>query len=222
MRSPGKLDDAGYTLPELMISMGIAAAIATVLMTVSLTFFGSAIRSQVTAEMAVESHFTLRAIIEDIRLADNIAAMGVLADANAPSGGWTTSDTNNTLIINRPATTNTNDIIYDSSTGNPYDNEYIYFVSGGALYKRLIQNTAASGNSITTTCPQSATSPTCPLDRKYSSYTNDLTFTFYDTGNNVTTDTAQARSVRVGLVMSRRVFGQMVNFNNSILTNLRN
>ncbi len=216
------LDHNGYTLPELMISMGIAAALATVLLSVSMTFFGSSIRSQVAAQMAVDSHFMMRAIIEDLRLGESLGDTAVLADANAPSGGWTTSDTDNVLIINRPATTTAHDIIYDNSTGNPYNNEYIYFISDNTLFKRLLHNTNASSNSITTSCPQSAVSSTCPLDRKYSAYVSDLSFIFYDDNNNVTLNTAQARSVRVGLSMSRRVFGKTLNFNNSILTKLRN
>lgn len=217
-----KLDQNGFTIFELLISIAIASTIVTVLFAISLGFFGSTIRSQVTAEMAIDSHFMLRALVEDLRLGNDIGATNVLSDANAPGESWVTDDSNNVLIINRPATTSSNDIIYDSATGNPYKNEYIYFVSNNALYKRHLKNPSASGNSVSTTCPASAASNTCPADRKYSSYVDDMTLTFYDEGNNVTNDVSVARSVNVGLSMSRKVFGKTITFNNSIFTKLRN
>ncbi len=216
------VNQSGFTIVELLMSIGIATVIATVLLSISLTFFGSTARSQVTAQMAVDSHFMLRAIIEDLRLADSIGVSNNLPDANAPGTGWITSDASNVLVINSPATTVNNEIIYDPNTGNPYNNEYIYFVSGSTLYKRLLQNSLATGNSIRTTCPDSLASSTCPADRKYSTDVDDMTFTFYDASNNVVSDPTVARSVRVGLLMSRRVFGSNVTFNNSILTKLRN
>lgn len=217
-----ELGQRGLTIIELMMSIAIASIITTVLFAISLGFFGDTVRSQVTAEMAVDSHFMLRAVIEDLRLADSIGTANNISDANAPPGGWITSDTNNVLIINRPATNSSNDIIYNTNTGNPYNNEYVYFVSNGTLYKRLLKNSAATGNSTVTTCPQALATTSCPADRKYSSYINDLTFTFYDESNAVTTNTARARSVKVGLSTARKVFGKRLNFNNSVLTKLRN
>ncbi len=217
-----KLGQNGVTIFELLISVSIAAILITVLVSVSLGFYGSTIRSQVTAEMAIDSHFMLRAMVEDLRLGRNIGVTSVLADSNAPSGGWATSDVNNVLIINRPATTASNDIIYDSSTGYPYNNEHIYFITENKLQKRLLKNTSAAGNHITTSCPLSASSSTCPSDRLYSSYVDNMAFTFYDDNNNIITDVALARSVNINLVMSRKIFGKTVTFNNTILTKLRN
>lgn len=217
-----KLDQSGLTIFELMISVAIASAIITVLFSISLGFFGSTIRSQVTAEMAIDSHFMLRAVIEDLRLGNSIGATSALTDPNAPGGGWVTSDADNVLIINLPATTTSNDIIYDNNTGDPYSNEYIYFVENGTFYKRHLKNTSAVGNKTNTTCPATAASSTCPADRKYSAYVDDMTLTFYDENNDVTTNVSTARSVNVGLLMSRKVFGQTITFNNSIVTKLRN
>lgn len=212
----------GFTIVELLISVAIASILATVLLTISLTFFGNTARSQATAQMAVDSHFMLRAIVEDLRLSDSVATTNTLNDANAPTGGWATSDPNNILILNRPATTTTNTIIYDDSTGNPYNNQFIYFVSNRTLYKRLLKNTAAPGNSVVTTCPPPEVTSSCPADREYSKNIDDLTLTFYDASNNTTNNLPSARTVRVELLVSRKIFGKTVNFNNSILTKLRN
>lgn len=220
--SPLNKDQGGVTLVELMVSISIAAMISIILFGFTLTFFGSTVRSQVTAEMAVDTQFMLRAIIEDVRLGDGIGATNTLPDANAPGGVWTTSDTNNVLIIKQPATTDSKDIIYDDSTGSPYDNEYVYFVTNNTLYKRLIKNGAATGNTVVTSCPAAAVSPSCPLDRKYSSYVTNLSFTFYDNDNIATTDPTLASTASVSLTLSRKVYGKTLTFNNSILTKLRN
>ncbi len=216
------LGQNGVTIFELLISVGIAAVLITVLMSISLGFYGSTIRSQVTAEMAIDSHFMLRAMVEDLRLGHNIGVTSVLPDPNAPGGGWATSDPDNVLIINKPATTADNDIVYDSSTGDPYNNEYIYFIESNTLKKRLIKNASAPGNNIASTCPTYATSSSCPSDRIYSSYVDNMSFTFYDENNATTTSVSLARSVAIKLSMSRKIFGKTVTFNNSILTKLRN
>jgi Tfp pilus assembly protein PilE len=217
-----RLNETGVTIVELMIAIGIASALASVLVAVSLTFFGDTIRSQVTADMAVESHFMLRTVTEDLRLANSIAVSNDLTDANAPSGGWNTSDADNVLIINSPATTSANDLIYNEGTGDPYNNQLVYFVSEGTLYKRQLKNTLAAGNDLTTTCPTASSSSSCPSDRKYSIYISDLSFTFYDEVNTVTSDPSLARLARINVTMSRRVFGKTLTISNSILTKLRN
>lgn len=216
------INQAGLTIVEMMISIAIAAIMITVFFTISIGFFGTTIRSQVTAEMAVDSHFMLRAIIEDLRVSDSISPTNLLTDANAPSGGWVTSDADNVLVLERPATTSAHDIIYDEDTGSPYNNEYIYYISNNTLYKRLLRNDAAVDNVIYTSCPEAVAVSGCSPDRKYSSYVTDMTLIFYDANNNVVTDVALARTVKVGLNMSRRVYGTTMTFNNSILTKLRN
>lgn len=217
-----KLNQAGLTIVELMLAIAIATAIVTVLFSVSLGYFSSAIRSQITAQMAIDSHFMLRAIIEDLRLANNIGTISVLPDANAPGGGWITSDAEDVIIINRPATTQDNDIIYNDETGYPYNNEHIYFLSDQTLFKRLLKNDEAVGNSVSTSCPHTVSDNTCPADRKYSSYVSGMTLTFYNNNNEITTDMATARSVKLGITTARRVFGQTLTFDNSTFTKLRN
>jgi type II secretory pathway pseudopilin PulG len=216
------LNQSGLTIVELMISVAIATVLAGVLLTVSVGFFGDTIRSQATAQMAVESHFMLRSVIEDMRLADRVNTENSLTDINEPATEWITGDTDNILVLSKPATDVSNQIIYNSETGNPHNNELIYFISDRTLYKRILANPNATGNNVTTTCPAAAASATCPPDRQYSKDVDDLTLTFYDASNNEVTDLSTARSVRVGLLTSRRIFGKNVSFNNSILAKLRN
>lgn len=214
-------NEHGMTLPELLVALAVAIILASVVVSVNLTFFGSVSQSRITAELAVESHFVLQTMIEDIRLADGIATTSAIADANQP-GGWSTDDSSNVLVLNSPAIDSNNDIIYDPETGYPYRNHQIYFISGNSLYKRVLKNPDAPGNVAKTTCPEAQATSTCPADRRYTEYISDLTLLFYDTDNAATTDPALARSVKTGLVMARQAFGKSINFNNSIQTTLRN
>ncbi|MBI3338218.1 hypothetical protein HY003_02880 [Candidatus Saccharibacteria bacterium] len=218
-----KIDNqVGMTIVELMVAMAISIILAGVVLTINLNYFGSVIQSQITAELAVESHFVLQTMVEDIRLADNIAATNSLTDSNAPAGGWVTSDPDNVLIINSPATDSSKNIIYDPETGYPYRNEFIYFIDGTKLYKRTIKNTNAPANTAITSCPASVANSTCPADKQYTAYISDMTLAYYDTNNTSVTDPALTRSIQVGLILTRKSFGKSIVFNNSIRTTLRN
>lgn len=217
-----KQEQSGFSLVELLMAVAIASILSTVLVAFTLTYVADVFRSRATAELAVESHFVLQTMIEDIRLADGIATINDITDANAPIGGWTTSDINNRIIINSPAVTSVRDIIYDESTGYPYRNQFIYFISGSILYKRVLSNTGATGNNAITTCPPLVASSSCPGDKDYTSNIENLTLVFYDIDNVVTVDPAAARSVKIGIVMSRKSFGKPITLNNTIQTTLRN
>lgn len=213
---------SGFTILELTLAMGIASVLASVLLAITLTYFADIMRTNQDTELHVEAHFVLQAMVEDIRLADRIDTTNELTDANQPSGGWTTNDANNWLIIGSPATNSSHDIIYDADTGNPYRNENIYFISGSKLFKRTLKNAAATGNAAATTCPAAAVTSTCHEDKTYSTHATDMGFTYYDTNNDVTTDPSLARSVRVSVTLSRKSFGKTLTVNDTILATLRN
>lgn len=217
-----KINQQGYTIVELLLATSVAIVISTVLLAISLTFYGNVIQNNMAAELTIEGHYATRAIIEDLRLADNITSSGVLSDVNAPADGWMTSDPNNILVISSPATTSTNDIIYDTDTGYPYRNELVYYLDGTNLHKRTIKNTLATDNKSVTSCPVNAATSECPADKTYSTHMSDLSFTFYDDNNTETADPSLARSVNVSVTMSRRAFGKTISYTNSIQTTLRN
>ena len=212
----------GFTIIELLISTVIAGIISLVMVTISVYFYGDMLRAQATAELAIESQVVLRKVIDDTRFADTIDSSAVLTDTNAPTGGWTTNDPSNVLIIGVPAQDIYRNIIYDSTDGFPYENEVIYFVSAGILYKRVLKNTNATGNTTVTTCPTSVATSTCPADVVLSSNVTDLSFTFYDINNVTTANASLSRSISVLVSMQRKIYGTTISFNNTIRTTLRN
>jgi prepilin-type N-terminal cleavage/methylation domain-containing protein len=211
--------EQGFTITELVIAISVAAIMAVVLFTVTLDYYASAIRSHETAQMALESQSILSQMTEDLRLADGISTTNALVDDNNTSG-WSTSDAANILIVQSPAVTNAREIIYDTSTGYPFRNEYVYFADGTNLYKRILKNTNATNNIAVTTCPVASSS--CPLDRLYTTSLNDLEFIFYDASNAVTTTPSEARSVKVTVKLSKKVFGKVIEMSNSAQITQRN
>lgn len=215
-------DQAGFTIVELILAISIAMILTTVLLTISMTYFGNVMQNNRIAELSIENHYALRAIVEDIRLADSIQASSVLTDANAPSTGWNTDDAANMLVIGSPATTSSYDIVYDDSTGYPYSNELVYYISGTSLHKRTIRNAAATGNSATTSCPPASATSGCPADRTYTTHIADLSFNFFDELGAATTDPALARSVEVTLTTQSQSYGKTLSYTNTMQTTLRN
>jgi prepilin-type N-terminal cleavage/methylation domain-containing protein len=86
----------------------------------------------------------------------------------------------------------------------------------------IMANAAASGNTAQTTCPQNLASPTCPPDRLFSSNASNLSFTFYDSSDNTTSNATQARSVNLQVDMAKKVFGKNIVLSNTTRVTLRN
>jgi hypothetical protein len=121
-----------------------------------------------------------------------------------------------------PAVNAAKDYIIDSATGSPYNNELVYFKSGSILYKRILANPSASGNSLKTTCPAAQVTASCTADRKLITTLDDMVFTLYDQDDVVTSDPLLARSVKIALSLEKKVFGQPLNLSYNIQTTLRN
>jgi type II secretory pathway pseudopilin PulG len=213
---------SGFTITELVLSITIAGILATVLFTATFYYYVNAAQSETATNLALESQNILTQLTEDIRLADSIASTNAISDPHGPGGGWITSDPSNIIIIESPAIDSSRNIIYDNGTGYPYRNEYIYFQSGTTMYKRVLANTSASGNTAKTTCPAASASPTCPPDRLFSSNVSNLSFTFYDSSDATTANAGQARSVVLNVNMSKKAFSKNIALNNSTRVTLRN
>ena len=66
------LRQTGFTILELLISISISSVLILATTTVMVYYYGDILRSQASAELAIESQVVLRKIIEDTRLADSI------------------------------------------------------------------------------------------------------------------------------------------------------
>lgn len=210
----------GYTVVELMIAITVSSLVITVLSSMALTMYRQILISRTTSELNSESQILLHSIVEDTRLAGGLSTTNAITDNNAPLGGWVTNDPSNVLIINTPSTDSSANVLYDSSSGLPYKNELIYFSNGKNLYKRVLKNESAIGNTAVTTCPASNNS--CRADRIFTENLKDLTFTFYDENDQSTSDATIARSVSLSVALEKQTSGKYINVSNSMRTTLRN
>jgi hypothetical protein len=138
------------------------------------------------------------------------------------TGGWTTSDPANILIVTQPVVDSSDDFIYDTATGYPYQNEIVYFGdnSENVMYRRLLANSGATGNASTSTCP--ATVSGCPPDTTLVENLDNLLFEFYDNNNDVTTIPEDARSVEITVNLKKQVYGRDLTVTNTARVTLRN
>ena len=219
---PRKLNQAGVTLVELIVVIGVSSALLLSVMTIGVYLYGDTVRTSLYAQLATESQTVLRSVVEELRQSSSIETTNLNTDANAPGGAWTTSNSSLILIISTPALDSNNNFIIDPDTGYPYQNEIVYFSSGRQLYKRFIANSAATDNIRKTTCPQASSSASCPPDILMSSNFKTLNFVFYDQDDAVTTTIPDARSIKLFIQMERRTFGKTLTFDNNIRITIRN
>lgn len=217
-----RLNEAGLSIVELLVVIGISSMLLVAFLTVSLYMYGDTIRSTVYSQMATESSRILRSVVEELRQSSSIRTSNANPDANAPGGGWTTSNSNLILIISVPAVDSNNEFIMDPDTGYPFSNEIVYFASGNRLYKRYLAHANASGNTRQTTCPEASASSTCPPDILMSSNFRDMNFVFYDQDDAVTANIPDARSIKLIIQMQRQTFGKSLQFDNNIRITIRN
>ena len=213
---------AGFTLVELLISISLMGVIGVVYMGLASNYFVVIMRNEALSEMTINSQNLLRTTVENIRFGDAVRQTNQNPDANAPGGGWSTSNTNFVIIIPVPALNSSHAYIIDASTGSPYMNELVYYKNGTTLMERRLANSSAPGNTMHTTCPANLSSNSCSPDLQLATYVSSMTFTLYDQNADQTTTPSLAQSVGITLNMQRNAPGNPINLTTNIRVTLRN
>lgn len=214
--------DKGFTITELIVAMTAGTIVAMVILSITLFFFADIMRIDAETRLLSEAQTALNRVVEDMRTGSEILVSNTLADSNEPTGGWTTSNSDLVLIVSTPSVDSTNNFIFDSDSGNPFQDEFIYFTDGNNLYKRILANPTAPDNTSRTTCPPAIATSACPSDKLMTSNFDDMTFDFFDQDNNPTADPTLARSAQINIFMRVESFGQTIEAENSIRMSLRN
>ena len=217
-----KRSQPGFTLVELNLSITIMGILLVSVLTIFMNFFVIMTRANTIIDMTTDSQGLLRTIVEELRYGAGVRQSSTIADPNAPAAGWNTDNANFVIIVAIPAVDSDRNYIIDPATGSPYFNEYVYYKSGKTLYKRLLANPDASGNSITTSCPPNLATSSCPSDRKLIDNVKTMQFTLYDQDNALTTDPLAARSIKIDLGLERDTFGKPLDYANTVRITLRN
>lgn len=214
--------EKGFTLVELTIVISVTSVIAVVFLYVVSNYFVTITRSNELADMTINSQNLLRTTVENIRFGNGVEQTNTISDSNAPSGGWNTSNTSFVIVIPVPAVDSSGSYIIDSSTGDPYMNELVYYKSGTTLMERILANPNAAGNSLRTTCPANLVTSSCPIDRQLATFVSTMTFTLYDQNAAQTTTTSSARSIYITLTMQRNAPVSPITLSTNIRVTLRN
>ena len=209
----------GFTAVEILIAIVVGGIVLTTFFVFSFSALSGTIRNSNEARLAVDSQTLLRSLTEEIRTGSGIHAENLVDDPSNP-GGWTTSNPDLVLIVSTPALDAAGEFIQNETEGGIFLNEIVYYADGSSLYKRTITDPGATNNRYRTSCPVSA--PDCPQDVLLSNSFKDMSFVFYDQDDQITTDTAAARSVKITVLLERQGYGQVTTFTNSVRVTMRN
>lgn len=212
----------GFTLVELLMVIAVTAIVVIGFLGIVSNYFVIISRNNNLSEMTVTSQNLLRATVENLRFGDGVRQTNQLTDANAPSGGWNTTNTVFVIIIAVPALDSTHNYIIDPDTGSPYMNELVYYKSGSTLMERKLASPEATGNIMRTSCPANLASSSCPADIHLADWVDSMLFTLYDQDAAQTTNAIDARSVKITLNMKRGNFSQAQKLTTEIRVTLRN
>lgn len=213
---------AGFSLVEVVITLSVFAVLSVGLLGILPNYLATITRDNIYIDMTVDSQNLLRSTVEELRYGAGVRQTNTITDANTPVGGWNTGNTSFVIIIATPATDASDQYIIDPVTGNPYNNELVYFKQGTNLYRRTLAHPDASDNSALTSCPEGSATASCPADRLLHTALKDMAFTFYDQDDAVTADPLLARSVEIDLVLQKDSFGDPLTVDNSIRVAFRN
>jgi len=215
-------DSRGFTLVELNVSLVVMSVLIISLLSAIMNFYVIMIRDSEHITMTADSQNLLRQTVEELRYGAGVRNTNTIIDANGPSGGWNTNNTNFVIIIAVPAEDSSRNYIIDSDTGQPYLNELVYYKSADSLFRRTLADPDATGNSLRTSCPPASATSSCKADTELIEHVKTMTFTLYDQDNNSTTNPLLTRSVLINLSLERDTFGNALTYDNSIRTTLRN
>lgn len=217
-----KTNERGFTIAELNVSLVVAGLIILAVSAIFINYFVLISRNNLYVEMTADSQNLLRSMVEEFRYGAGIRQSNTLSDPNGPIGGWNTNNDSFVVIIASPVKDSSGDYIIDSMTGSAYKNEYVYYKSGGDLYRRVLADTNVLGNNTVTTCPPGQSTSTCPPDVKLVDGIDSVVFQLFDQDDYSTADPLLARSINIFVALERDLFGSPIRVDNNMRITLRN
>lgn len=201
---------SGFTLVEMLITMIVIGILSLAIASFIADWLQTASLAQARTSLLSNAQSALDSITDDIRLSGSADQNNRWADNNGPSGnpyGWQSDS--DTLVLARIAVTDQHDVIFsDPSKYITEKDNVIYFVSGKALYRRIIASDSPTTAAVTT-CPASDATPSCPVDKMVARDVTAFSATYYDADENIVTPT-NARSVQLSITLSYTQGGKTV------------
>ncbi|HSX48543.1 MAG TPA: hypothetical protein VLF41_03540 [Candidatus Nanoarchaeia archaeon] len=187
----------GMTFVEIIIAVTLAAIIVTILA----QFYSNALldygRTETKTQLQQNTRQAVDTLARDIKAAISVESPNHWPDSHSPTSpsnnyGWqSTSGSSATLVMAVPSRDTNDGLLYIDSLHNALQtDDVVYYINSAnkILYRRVIANPVA-GNAALTSCPPGQTSSSCPADANVVEDVADLTITYFDLNNNVTTPT---------------------------------
>lgn len=229
-------DQRGVTMLELILVSAVLGILAVLVSGFYVNRLVDYARSNTLIILQGNTRQALEQMKRDIKSARTIETTNQWPDTNGPSGnqyGWSSnSNSPSTLVLAVPTVDMSGNLQYVDSQHNVLQtNDVIYYISGGALYRRTLANSIclpAQGGSGSvncgdrTTCPANLATSNCPRDGKVIEDVANMVTSYYDTNNNPTSNINHIYSVGVTLTQSRAAFGKTYTNSLSSRATLRN
>lgn len=218
-----KIHRSGYTLVELMVVITVSAILGAVVLGFMADQIKSSVVATVKAGLLNEAQQGLDSMNKDIQLSADADANNRWQDDNAPVSGdgfsWQSNST--TLVLAKAAQDPSGNILFDDPARYiTAKNNYIYFLSNGVLYRRVLASPIAS-NAAVTTCPAALASDTCPADKVVLTGVDSFSLQYRD-GDDASVDPVDARSVIVNVKLKATKYNQDITATYSTRTVFRN
>lgn len=190
-------NQAGFTLVEMLVVVPITLIVCVVLLSVLVSKNGELYERNARVNLRMEGLNLLDKLQDELTFSNkfNPTLISDLNDPNDPNGGWNYNTTpSNTLIISlpgidKPRSDPSRQFVYYTSGPNNGEiaiNNIIYYVSNGALYRRVVtpdSDDVSPANFFKQTCPPGDTTPNCQDDLEMSRNVNRLRVSYFDLNN---------------------------------------
>lgn len=144
----------GFTIVELLVVIVVVGVLAGALFGPLDDLYTSNVRSLKTVSVTADSHNVLDTIQNTVALSSGFLTTNNVADPSGTTWHSTNSGVNNVLITSNYATTvneaqdptGLRTLVLASDCSTNAQNNYVFFVSSGTLYRRTLKNTATCTN----------------------------------------------------------------------------
>lgn len=204
-----KLSQAGFTLVETLIVVGVVAIVLGIVGQFAIGSLAQSSKQAARADLLGQSQIALDKMISDIRLSSGVDEKNRWPDPNNGGNSLSWASNAGTLVLATAAMNSADNIIFaDPTMYISEKNNVIYYVQNGNLYKRVLASSVA-GNVAKTTCPPSKVTASCPGDTVM--LNNVVTFSLkYFNGDDQEVLPTNARSVQMTVKTSVKKFSQTI------------
>ncbi len=205
-----KRNNRGFTLIELLVVMIVMSILSLSLSAFITNWLVAAGQANADSGLMTDAETALDQATTDIALSGGVDQTNRWPDPNGPGGQYGWQSGSQTLILAHIATNSSGNAIYiDSSDYITLKDDYIYYLSGTTLYRRILAS-GIDGDTAVTTCPPSLATSTCPADMVVATGVTSWNVSYYDANNTIVAPSS-ARSVQLSITLSTTYDGHTVN-----------